>query len=484
VLRSPGEALPPEVRERFEFRLGRDFSGVRVHSDDDAARSATEIGAAAYAVGPHIAFGAGRYAPGTATGQRLLAHELAHVAQDAAAGGGLSARRLLHRQPTDLGAYPVAERRVLRQSTVAPTQIDAAFLLELFGTAAQNGGAITTVPFGGTTVYGTGIPATLRRGLQSTGATLAQHSNVLPLNSTITLELDLTRFGGTIRHYRFTHLTHTEPHGRPGPLLLIEDLGAAPAAVAPVAVPTGPFRVGGHPLTVGAGWTDARFGGLVAVLGRLPDSVLTEAEGTTFALRGRGTANEAGHYDAAQDTIEMHENAFPDSPIRFGDADAGMRAITHEIGHLLDLRRLQRSWATFDAGGQTAAGKRNLEAARSLSGTRWRLPPGAGALWEQVDQRMSVRAIAFRQAAGRDGIRPGATATDPLIGAPTAYGNTDWQELFAESFSLYVDDPALFRLIRPNLFAWFTREFPLPATRATYAPGAAPTGAAPAAVPP
>src|SRR6266566_2456180 len=36
---------------------GADFSHVRVHADERAARSADEIGALAYTAGPHIVFG-------------------------------------------------------------------------------------------------------------------------------------------------------------------------------------------------------------------------------------------------------------------------------------------------------------------------------------------------------------------------------------------------------------------------------------------
>jgi hypothetical protein len=66
----------------MEARLGHDFSRVRVHTDARAAESARSVNARAYAVGPHIVFGAGRYAPGSAAGRGLLAHELAHVAQE------------------------------------------------------------------------------------------------------------------------------------------------------------------------------------------------------------------------------------------------------------------------------------------------------------------------------------------------------------------------------------------------------------------
>ena len=65
----------------MEARFGQDFTGVRVHADGKSARSAVAVGARAYTVGRDVVFGPGEYAPGTETGNRLLAHELAHVVQ-------------------------------------------------------------------------------------------------------------------------------------------------------------------------------------------------------------------------------------------------------------------------------------------------------------------------------------------------------------------------------------------------------------------
>jgi Domain of unknown function (DUF4157) len=81
---APGRRLDPAVRSRLERHFGGDFSRVRVHTDDRAARSAEALGARAFTRGGDIAFAAGQYAPHTATGERLLAHELAHVVQQAA----------------------------------------------------------------------------------------------------------------------------------------------------------------------------------------------------------------------------------------------------------------------------------------------------------------------------------------------------------------------------------------------------------------
>ena len=81
VLRSSGEPLDDATRAFMEPRFGRDFGNVRVHTGGTASKSASAIGAAAYTVGPHIVFGAGNYAPQTAHGRRLLAHELTHTVQ-------------------------------------------------------------------------------------------------------------------------------------------------------------------------------------------------------------------------------------------------------------------------------------------------------------------------------------------------------------------------------------------------------------------
>ena len=81
VLRQPGQSLDPTTRAFFEPRFGRDFSDVRVHTDERAATSARLVDALAYAAGPHIGFAAGQYAPASRHGRRLLAHELTHVVQ-------------------------------------------------------------------------------------------------------------------------------------------------------------------------------------------------------------------------------------------------------------------------------------------------------------------------------------------------------------------------------------------------------------------
>ena len=81
VMAAGGMPLDPATRADFEPRFGRDFSAIRVHADTEAASSARALGARAYAAGHHLVFARGEYAPGTAAGSRLLAHELAHTTQ-------------------------------------------------------------------------------------------------------------------------------------------------------------------------------------------------------------------------------------------------------------------------------------------------------------------------------------------------------------------------------------------------------------------
>jgi len=85
VLGSPGHSLEAPVRHDMEERFGQDFSQVRIHHDGAAAQSAHDVDAQAYTSNNHIVFGSGQFRPSSPGGQRLLAHELTHVLQQAGA---------------------------------------------------------------------------------------------------------------------------------------------------------------------------------------------------------------------------------------------------------------------------------------------------------------------------------------------------------------------------------------------------------------
>lgn len=100
VLSSPGRPLDAGSRAFFEPRFGRDLSAVRVYDDAQANSSASAVDAKAYTVGHRIVFGPGR----SPADRLLLAHELAHVVQQApAVAGGAAAGPVLRRQPTFTG---------------------------------------------------------------------------------------------------------------------------------------------------------------------------------------------------------------------------------------------------------------------------------------------------------------------------------------------------------------------------------------------
>lgn len=89
ALRAPGQPLDAQTRAYMEPRLGYDFSQVRVHTDKRAAESARAVNSLAYTVGQEVMFREGQYAPHTHHGRKLLAHELAHVVQQAGTGPSL-----------------------------------------------------------------------------------------------------------------------------------------------------------------------------------------------------------------------------------------------------------------------------------------------------------------------------------------------------------------------------------------------------------
>jgi len=118
---SGGESLPRDLRDRFEPVLGTDLGAVRLHHGPRASLAAEALRAKAFAAGPHVVFGAGRYAPQTQAGLRLLAHELAHVVQQGVAG----AARVDRANAAD-PRLPATQAEALADAAAAAADITAA----------------------------------------------------------------------------------------------------------------------------------------------------------------------------------------------------------------------------------------------------------------------------------------------------------------------------------------------------------------------
>ncbi|WP_158289039.1 eCIS core domain-containing protein [Rubrivivax albus] len=73
--------MPLPLRREMEARLDADFSPVRLHTDDNAARASRRLNAAAFTAGRDIFFSRGGFQPGRAEGRELIAHELVHTVQ-------------------------------------------------------------------------------------------------------------------------------------------------------------------------------------------------------------------------------------------------------------------------------------------------------------------------------------------------------------------------------------------------------------------
>ena len=470
ALAGHGQPLDRSSREHMQARFHHDFSRVRVHADAAAAASAQVLHAHAYTTGHDIVFNRGAYAPHAQSGRLLLAHELAHVAQQSAlTGAALPLQRLIQRQPTSLSAIPEAERRALHVGTIAVTVPPAR--ITAFFTIMPSGRPSESRSIGATNSFDPAIPAALHSGLGSIAAWIAGDTNALPLNSSIEVDLDLTAHGGARTTYRLTHFTHATGSGRSASsatIMLIEQVGATLAAPTAQTVPSNrTFTAGSGSFRLRGSWTDADYTTLHQALGLLPAAALTAATGLTFRRVGAGSGAEGGHYDSATDAVELNDRAFPaTSDLRIGQRPLAVRNVSHEVGHAIDLRVLERAWQAYNAAGQTAAARRTLLAVRSPSGSRWGRQ--AGTSNDEIQQNAGDAAPAFRAAVRRDGVRrdtsgsrttpEGTTAT--LSGGVTTYSDTDYQEMYAESFAMYVGARETLRQLRPATFAYFQGLYP------------------------
>lgn len=104
-----GRPLGAALRAEFEPRFGRDLSHLRLHDGPQSQALSRGIGARAATHGHDILFAAGALDESSATGRRLLAHEITHSIQQGAA--------------TVLRRAPESESEAGAPGTIAPGQI-------------------------------------------------------------------------------------------------------------------------------------------------------------------------------------------------------------------------------------------------------------------------------------------------------------------------------------------------------------------------
>jgi hypothetical protein len=507
VLQNSGQPLDTDVPADLGARADFDFSRVRIHTDPRSAQSARAVDAAAYTVGHHVVFDSGEFEPRSPSGRNLLHHEMMHVVQQRSAlpdrvlalgdihspleyDANRSAPSLiLQRQPkqepkkkqeapppTSLLDYPEAERQKITVFDALPTDIADRVADAFSPDAARYTGETDTQ-----TVFSGNIEEKYHGPLDSlSNWLLGEAPKHLQVNQTTTFPVAPMK-----RLVRMTLLQH----GKQKKVLLIEGLG--PIQV--IETKTGEANFKTRKCKWGSGWKDGEKQLLFQALTLMPALALNEglkfnradapeekdkdkkkkAPKKEETAEKKDDSGEAALFDPNTNTVTVFNKAFTDqTPSRVRGA------LTHELGHAYDFRPIVEANAKFEASAKDAAAEQVMKQAHALSGG---------------DMDPDDYSVEFRKAGKKDGISADKSKTPrvnslgvkmTLKGSETDYGNTNWKELFAESFMLFTTDPGLLQAIRPNIHAYFVKEFPPSAPASAPSPASTPppaTHTAPAA---
>ncbi len=112
-----GSFLSGNSNQFMSKAFGRDFSGVKVHTDQNAVQMNQQLGARAFTYGNNIFFNSGEYNPETTHGKRLLAHELTHTIQQ---GNNLISPEI----QCDFAVEPTTPERAV--AVLTPAQVQSA----------------------------------------------------------------------------------------------------------------------------------------------------------------------------------------------------------------------------------------------------------------------------------------------------------------------------------------------------------------------
>lgn len=452
--------LPAELADHYGAQLGVDLSDVRLHTNDAAAETAASYEASAVTSGNEIAFGRGEYAPNSATGRQLLAHELTHVRQQRQGAAPAIQRKGL------ASAAAKQRKQLSAPSTAVP--LSPQTVATYFQTLSNGKWGQSISAPSGVTVSLSGVDAQYKVPMTSLAMYMdhqmtynspvtGKQMPVFGPNLTVTVQLALATHGLVDGAYRFAWVGD-----RKTGTIFIELLTSPPTAKNQPVTKGSTITVGGATFTTVGTWPASRKAHLEKALSLIPASGLKIVTGMKFKLDPGGSQEEGGHYDQTTHTVHLNDKAFTKSAVRYGDSVWAVQAIVHEIGHAIDLVPMEKAWQ--QANKTNSTGK--LKKVVSPSGSKWHKP---GKDWE-VDGRIKKIDNAFRKAAKADGAAVTSTQVqdttgktfklDHLKGGLTEYSNKNWEELYAESFAYYVTSPATLNLIRPNIYKYFQTRFP------------------------
>jgi Mlc titration factor MtfA (ptsG expression regulator) len=433
-----GSPLPQRTKSFMENAFSADFSGVKIHTGIQASEMSKNINAKAFAYGNAIYFDEGAYNPDSKAGRNLLAHELTHTMQQTGA-----IQRSIATIP-----QPVRNKITLWDTVIAAATLSPTALNDYFRTTAPS----SSVGFNGSIVIDSNVTTTgsiapydLSRGLNNIPGLIM--SNHMPVNSTITLNMDLSRFGGQNGIFRFTYIntnTSTAATATPAYEFHIEFVAGVHTAAAQSARPA-TVTIGSNSFIAAGTWPDDRYDELVEVLGRLPASVQTQMNGvriryqtqivqTAAQLGEDGEATIGTGIASSSRQIIIWSSVARPTIANYNGFSRTAFVVAHEIGHWLDFMPIANAFDAANTAGRSPA------ATDSLSGY----------------YRMNTSGD-FAEAANRP------TAFQRLNAANTAstgYGATDLKESFAEYFALYVTEPTLLQQLRPAIHRFFSTTFP------------------------
>jgi hypothetical protein len=463
TLRSAGQPLDFATRNFMESRFGHDFGKVRVHTGDQAAGAARSIGARAFTVNQNIVFGRDEFTPSTEARNRLLAHELTHVAQQQGHASHMAG--IVLRAPSTLeSSTSVAERknvRVLRSELIGV--IPPEEIKELMTDPTSDSVPADTV------IFSPEITERIKQGLQKIAARIFQPRS-FTFDTVTNLPMNLRRYGGVNGVYRFTLAEHGK--GSKKEIIIEQVSDKPPAGWQNTELLSQQRRFESFGFKFGIGFEgDEMKRRLFAALARVPDKVLARVHGLTFNkhLADQGDENEPAHYDPNKHSIDLYGKSIVESAnSQDADGDDWFSAVvTHEVGHALDDESYTSARIKRDAlAEQLKAAK--LKMRQLKVDVNAPIPDEKAEAEKAKRERQEIQRFEdeFAKAEGDfDKAKVEGHSQSTEFGkargkAISSYGEKGENlEDFAELFSVFVLDSKLLKSLRPDAFAYFSKLF-------------------------